>query len=155
MRLDLNLLGRKTLRSKLKNLLGENLELSKKVDIFSRFTFPSLFLLFLLFYYLNYVFFALHAWIHRLTFQWHSNGRNWIHIYIMYIIYHHGILFPSVLCSTNKKVSVSSLPFQRHLQEEQLSPGICWLISLEIANTEKIELALTAFGEKTRSETKE
>ncbi|KAI6171461.1 BMA-AVR-14, isoform d [Aphelenchoides bicaudatus] len=56
MRLDLGLLGRKTLSSKIKSLLGENLELSKRVDLISRFTFPALFGLFLVFYYLVYVF---------------------------------------------------------------------------------------------------
>jgi hypothetical protein len=47
MRLDLSLLGRKTFGSRLKALMGENMELSKRVDLMSRFTFPALFGLFL------------------------------------------------------------------------------------------------------------
>ncbi|KAI6229234.1 BMA-AVR-14, isoform d [Aphelenchoides besseyi] len=61
MRLDLSMYGRKSLKSRLKALLGEDLELSKRVDLVSRFTFPALFGLFLAFYYLNYVFFAFKA----------------------------------------------------------------------------------------------
>lgn len=47
MRLDLGLYGRKTVNSRLRTLLGENLEVSKRVDLMSRVMFPTLFMLFL------------------------------------------------------------------------------------------------------------
>ncbi|KAI6227579.1 BMA-AVR-14, isoform d [Aphelenchoides fujianensis] len=56
MRLDLSLYGHRSLKSRLKALLGENSEVSKRVDLVSRFAFPALFGLFLAFYYLKYVF---------------------------------------------------------------------------------------------------
>ncbi|KAI6233928.1 Glutamate-gated chloride channel protein [Aphelenchoides fujianensis] len=56
MRLDLSIYGHRSLKSRLKALLGENSEVSKRVDLVSRFAFPALFGLFLAFYYLKYVF---------------------------------------------------------------------------------------------------
>lgn len=47
MRLDMNMYNRQSLKTRIKTLMGANLELSKRVDLISRFMFPALFGLFL------------------------------------------------------------------------------------------------------------